>query len=121
MLARVSSVLFALLACSSAPATVQPVQPVQPVREPPPAAQAEMTTPLRVTEVPAGEGIEGTVRLAVATHGKQFQGVWLERPDGERLVLSYRADDWLKSLDGRAVRSALSAAGSTLARSPRPR
>lgn len=97
MLSRISWVLFALLACSRAPASSQPERPVsEPVRVQP--------TPLRVTAVPAGEGIEGVVRIEARSGRKQFQGVWLERPDGERLVLAYRAYDWLKSLEGRAVR-----------------
>lgn len=97
MVSRVCWVLFALLACSRAPATSQPERPVsEPVQLQP--------TPLRVTVVPAGEGVEGVVRIEAGPGSKRFQGVWLERPDGERLVLAYRAYDWLKSLEGRAVR-----------------
>jgi hypothetical protein len=40
------------------------------------------------------EDIEATLRIDDHAGGKHFQGVWLERDDGARWVISYRADDW---------------------------
>ncbi|GEM_PF-2342932 len=34
---------------------------------------------------------------------KQFQGVWLEAESGERYLIDYRAQEWLRALEGRRV------------------
>ncbi|HEY0136642.1 MAG TPA: hypothetical protein VGB85_21310, partial [Nannocystis sp.] len=88
MHARVSWVLFALLACSNRTSTPEPGVPVSEPAQP----ERAVPTPLRVTPVPAGQGVEGVVRIESGDH--RFRGVLLERTDGERLVLAYRPLEW---------------------------
>lgn len=52
----------------------------------------------------AGEQFNAVVRIDAQPGGKKFQGVWLERDDGERWVAAYRPEPWLKEFEGRRVR-----------------
>ena len=53
----------------------------------------------------SGEPIEftATVRIDARPGGKKFQGVWLERPDGEKWVIDYRPRDCWKPMEGLTV------------------
>ncbi len=109
---------FGLLACSGwAAETEEPMQsePVksEPVSQPesraptkaePTSPEPAAASPLRVAKLAPGDGFEATVRIDAQPERKGFQGVWLERADGERLLLEYRPVAWLRPLAGRTVR-----------------
>lgn len=64
--------------------------------EPAPAAEPEGAQ--------APERFEATLRIDPEPGAKQFQGVWVERDDGQRWVVDYRARGWWMPFDGRRVR-----------------
>jgi hypothetical protein len=55
-------------------------------------------------EEPVDDGFDAVVRVDEKPGGKKFQGVWLEREDGERWVVAYRPEAWLRVFEGRTVR-----------------
>ncbi|MBL9103247.1 MAG: hypothetical protein JNL82_20040 [Myxococcales bacterium] len=96
--------LFAVVVLTgcAAPATARPesgrTEPVKTESVTPPAdARGEPPK-----EAPVE--FEAVVRSDARPSGKKFQGVWLERADGERWVVAYRPQAWLRSFEGRAVR-----------------
>jgi hypothetical protein len=93
-----------MLACGAglpAEAPKSAPDPATPVQGAPaaPVVQAPATK-----EAPVDDGFEAVVRIDEKPGGKKFQGVWLERPDGERWVVAYRPEEWLRSFEGRTVR-----------------
>lgn len=90
-------------ACGAPPAPVQEPQPASPAKVEAPAAAKEETKP-ETKEAPVAEGFEAVVRVDAKPGGKKFQGVWLERKDGERWVVAYRPEAWLRRFEGRTVR-----------------
>ena len=46
---------------------------------------------------------EATLRIDASSGSKQFQGVWLERDDGERWVIDYRPRDCWRPLEDQRV------------------
>lgn len=65
--------------------------------EPPVAQKTE-------AEAPVDDGFEAVVRVDAKPGGKKFQGVWLERADGERWVVAYRPEAWLRVFEDQKVR-----------------
>lgn len=87
-----------------------PAAPVEaPVSgEPSPAAPREAEAKPPAAAAPTDdakqpEGFAAVVRVDAKPGGKKFQGVWLERDDGERWVVAYRAEPWLVAFEGRRV------------------
>lgn len=104
-----SCLLVGVLGCG-APATTQP-EPMKAVPEEaePEKAEPEKTEPAADTkgndkEAPVDAGFEAVVRFDEKPSGKKFQGVWLERKDGERYVVAYRPQAWLRGFEGRSVK-----------------
>jgi hypothetical protein len=64
------------------------------------------TTPAEATpsEDATVQEFEAVVRVDERPGGKKFQGVWLERDGGERWVVAYRPEGWLRAFEGRRVR-----------------
>lgn len=88
-------VAFALIGCTPAspPANSDPDPEPPAVPEPPEApAQAPEIVTLRAK-----------VDIDDKPGGKKFQGVWLVTEDGNRHVISYRADPWWLGFEGRTV------------------
>lgn len=59
----------------------------------------------RAEDPRAAESFEARVEIDPKPGYKAFQGVWLARDGGERLVLAYRPEPWLKSFEGQRVRA----------------
>jgi len=79
---------------------------------PPPAetkaedAEPSAPTPLEPpVQAPEGETITLRAKVDIDDKpgGKKFQGVWLVTEDGNRHVISYRADPWWTDFEGRTV------------------
>lgn len=92
-----------LLGCGAPPAPPEVVQPE--------AVATVETKEVPVTrvetkakEAPAVEWIEAVIRVDEKPGGKKFQGVWLELANGERWVVAYRPEEWLRGFEGRTVR-----------------
>lgn len=49
-------------------------------------------------------GFVATVRIDPKPGGKKFQGVWLQRDDGKRLLIDYRARGLWRPFEGKRVR-----------------
>ncbi|MFT3775729.1 MAG: hypothetical protein QM820_61060 [Minicystis sp.] len=49
------------------------------------------------------ERFEAVVRVDAQPQDKKFQGVWLERGDGEKWVVAYRPEGWLRGFEGKRV------------------
>lgn len=83
-------------------------EPVQSPTAPPTAeVKVEPTTPSGEAKVETRTAVaefEAVVRVDERPGGKKFQGVWLERADGERWVAAYRPLGWLRVFDGFKVR-----------------
>ncbi len=58
--------------------------------EPPKMPIVQSPDPLGLTP-PAADAFEAVVRVDEKPGGKRFQGVWLERAEGPRLLIEYRA------------------------------
>ncbi len=102
--------VLGLLACGAPPAQPEVVQPeaVQPKTEtkeaPVTKVETKAETKADTKEAPAVEGIEAVIRVDEKPGGKKFQGVWLELANGERWVVAYRPEEWLRGFEGRTVR-----------------
>ena len=90
---------FALIGCTPAspPAGSDPA--------PPPAKEAKADDPEPPVQAPESELITLRAKVDIDDKpgGKRFQGVWLVTEDGNRHVISYRADPWWKDFEGRTV------------------
>ncbi len=87
-----------LTACRPSPTSTSTNEPV--VISPPPHSASATGEPPKTP--PSENEIEATLRIDEKPGGKHFQGVWLERDDGSRWVISYRADGyWLPFRDHR--------------------
>jgi hypothetical protein len=94
-------VAFLVLGCSPA-ATPAPSEPIvtvpsqtdEPVAPSPPVAARANT----------GDEMQATLRIDAKPGGKKFQGVWLERDDGAKWVISYRPEGVWRSFEGKRVR-----------------
>lgn len=98
---RLAFVVVLLGGCAAPPvqeAVHAPVSAQAPVQE----SRAEVK--VETKEAPVVDGFEAVVRVDEKPGGKKFQGVWLERADGERWVVAYRPLEWLKLFVGRTVR-----------------
>lgn len=84
----------AVLAAACAASFAAPPEPPMPIEpSPDPLARPD----------PAA-AFEAVVRVDEKPGGKRFQGVWLERADGPRLLISYRADGCWTPFAGEKVR-----------------
>lgn len=75
--------------------------------EAPAKASAAPVTSARPDKPDAKDGMEAfdaTLRIDAAPGGKAFQGVWLERDDGSRWLIAYRAYGYWKPFEGKRVR-----------------
>jgi hypothetical protein len=91
---RFAFVVVGLMGGCAAPPVQEAVQP----------APAQEVAKVETKEAPVVDGFEAVVRVDEKPGGKKFQGVWLERADGERWVVAYRPLEWLKLFEGRTVR-----------------
>jgi hypothetical protein len=101
-----------LAACTErppAPAASGPAPPAASVPAAPadsaPAASAPPTSAPPTSAPPAAaQSFEAVLRIDSKPGGKHFQGVWLEREDGQKWVVSYRADPWWRPFEDERVR-----------------
>lgn len=69
-----------------------------------PAATDEPVAPTPPTpRENTGDAIRATLRIDAKPGGKKFQGVWLEREDGEKWVISYRPDELWRGFQDKLV------------------
>lgn len=89
-----------LAACTPAPQAVPAVtdKPASPSKAVDPA-----TPPRDAGTDETLLAFEAVVRIDVEPGSKRLQAVWLERPDGERWIVAYRAEPWLVPFDGARV------------------
>ncbi len=66
----------------------QPLQPTDPLAKPDPAV----------------ESFEATLSVDTKPGGKRFQGVWLKRADGSKLLIEYRALGCWTAFEGKLVK-----------------
>ncbi|HWB81604.1 MAG TPA: hypothetical protein VG755_41870 [Nannocystaceae bacterium] len=84
------------LACTPAPREPAPSEP----------AAAPVTNSPRMDPPPPEDDLtqlDALVEIDAEPGGKKFQGVWLVRDGGTRLVISYRAEPWLREFEGQRV------------------
>lgn len=94
-------VLALVLACTPA-APPQPESPAAPAA--PVEAEAPAPDPVEPMDQPPADELTGIFDIDRIAGGKQFQGSWLHRPDGESLVLSYRPmEEYLAFVEKRVV------------------
>jgi len=67
-----------------------------------PRAEPPSAGPLAAA--PAAGSFEALVEIDAAPGYKAFQGVWLVRDDGERWVVAYRPEPWLREFEKQRVR-----------------
>jgi hypothetical protein len=97
-------VLVSTLIAACAPTTE--AEPPAPESPPAPLAQAQppVPAPLEPSATPVEDGFEAVVRIDAEPGGKRFQGVWLERSDGERWVIAYRPLGIWADFEGKTVK-----------------
>lgn len=97
---------FAVLGCTPAspPAGSDPTPPPAEQAKAddlePPAVPEPLEPPVQEPQVVT---LRATVDIDDEPGGKKFQGVWLVTEDGNRHVISYRADPWWTDFEGRTV------------------
>jgi hypothetical protein len=101
-------VLAVGLGCSSSrPAEPSPGTVAAPTPAPAqsPAAAPSDPPPMSapVESNPDLEAFDAKIAIDAQPGGKKFQGVWLERDDGERWVVAYRPLGWLRAFEGERV------------------
>jgi hypothetical protein len=95
MTIRAAALLLAF-ACTPARPEPGPSEPAPPpVKTPPRMDPATTDTNL--------EELDAIVEIDEKPGGKKFQGVWLVQDGGERWVISYRAEPWLREFEGLRV------------------
>jgi hypothetical protein len=94
-------VAFLLFGCSPA-ATPAPSEPT--VTVPSGTDEPVAPTPPVARRTDTDEEMLATLRIDEKPGGKKFQGVWLERDDGEKWVIAYRPEGVWRPFEGKRVR-----------------
>ena len=69
--------------------------------DPPPPSPSD---PATAPDPPAPTEVEATIEIDEKPGAKKFQGVWLVPESGGRLLISYRAPEYWRALEGRRVK-----------------
>lgn len=95
--------LLVVLALGCSPA-VAPAPPSAPSVEVPAAPDEPVaSTPPTRSTLSSGDAIRATLRIDQKPGGKKFQGVWLERENGEKWLISYRPEELWRGFENKSV------------------